>query len=141
MKLINLFEATNLTPADVWHAQKNNLIVDVQHDGSIYVITDIQPISKEQFRKLYKVSFEPGSYADWVEVKSVDPVKHWGNTTASFNRPSHITLFDWFQGGWDRWHEWLDHSFKHDRIKIKATTWKELVAHLKDKFPPGDDFD
>ena len=77
MKLRNLFETTNLTPDDVKRAQNKNLIVDIQHDGAIYVVTDIPPISKQQLRELYKASFEPGSFEDWVDIKVVDPEKHW----------------------------------------------------------------
>jgi len=142
MKLQDLFENTNLTPTDVWHAQKEHLIVDVQHAGAIYVITDIRPISKEQLQKLHKASFEPGSLnKEWIPVL-VDPVNNWDNLTASHNEPGNPqTSWDtddfstWGDEGWDDWYEWLKHSFDRNTIKIKAITWRELVAYLKENWP------
>ena len=65
MKLHNIFEA-QLTRDQF----TRYLIIFVDGAfGAVYIITDIPPISEEKFQKLYKLSFEANTLADWISIE------------------------------------------------------------------------
>ena len=84
--------------------------------SAYYIITDVPPISKEKFQKLYDLSFEPGSLTDWLEITHILHEKDWYNH-AMYHGLSDITTW--------------------------VYTWKEFVATMKEHYSPDevDDFD
>ena len=84
--------------------------------GGYYIITDIPPISEQKFQKLYDLSFESGSLAEWIEITRIRH-KDWYE---------HVM----FLGGTSDVPTWV-------------YTWKAFVATMKEHFPfdTVDDFD
>ena len=129
MKLRNLFE-DKITPDDIREAAKKHLIVEVTLEGSVretvdyadvYIITDIPPISKQQFRKLKDTSFEPRSLAEYIILL-----------------PVHLPQYG------DVWYEWLQRIYSTGvNNNLGAMKWKQFVSYMKTSFPneEDDDFD
>ena len=118
MKLRNLFEV-EVTPA-VFEKYLVVFVDDPSVRGSantpggfLYIISDIPPISPEQYNKLFRVSFEEGGLSSSVFVARFD-------------------LKDWYSDG----------NNAAANVTTYVYPWKEFVAHMKEKYPyDGDDFD
>ncbi len=116
MKLRALVEA-EVTPA-VFNKHLV-LYVDELEGSAFYIITDIPPISKEKYNKLIRLSFDEGSLASYLFINQID--KDWSNNKEFLGyAPNPLT-----------------------NNPTWAYTWKEFIAHMKEKHPPddGDDFD
>ena len=120
MKLRNILEA-EVTPAVF---QKHLVLFVDGAMGAVYIITDIPPISDEKFQKLYDLSFEPGSLAEWIDVIRIDHTDQrrlqdeFGNEFGTEDEPfANVTTY--------------------------VYTWKAFVATMKEHYPfdEDDDFD
>ena len=126
MKLRNLFEA-DLGPEDIRQAVQKHLVVEVFIEGSVretvgyaevHIITDVPPISREQFRKLEDTSFEIRSLAEYIRLF-----------------PVHLRRDDGV------WQEWLQRTYADGDVMIEAMQWKQFVSYMKSTYPDegGDD--
>ncbi len=123
MKLIEASRAArHALKVSIDEIAQKQLVVVVQQDNTYYVISDVPPISEDQFSKLLDISFEEGSVDSIVHDLGVIDLYRTEATGIEWSQMSGPDLMN---------------------ASIKTLTWKQFVAEFKAEWPheEQDDFD
>ncbi len=146
MKLHNLFEND-----DIRKVMEKNLVQEVDFYSprgpqsyvmGIYAISDVPPISQQQFRKLYETSFEPNpSTLDFYTPTSFH---RYASSDGQDGGEDHIQIIMRTSEDSDWYRRYLETHEKGNTQFMGNIKWKQFANKMRADYPynkaAGDDF-
>lgn len=102
-------------------------------ENDIIVISDVPPISEEQYKKLYEISFKERLHGGLGVGDEVDFMP---------------TIWDpTFRDDKEKWYKWVESRHRRSDparhhtggMVIRTMTWKQFVEFVKENYPDEDD--